>query len=256
MPFINGFWVEPPKPQNNSIKIISNDISLNFIRASIISNEFKIVYAVSVFSNQYDFNVPFVASKINQNSLKEAIFNSIYEGDKKYLVLESFSFIKATFKFLWKKWFDDSLLNVAPRTDISKFERVFTFKKQLPRMVLYNFNPYINNFLVDRFREYTSERKMHNWFDGFISKVYLDKINIKISNMFDYQYNYQTNSIILRLKNIYIFGILFAISAKIIDNAQVRKQPYLRIDFDKKVKNKVAKFDKKKWELFINQRFI
>jgi len=256
MAFINGFWVEPPKTLNTPIKVTSNDISLNFIRCSDLNKEYKIVYSVMVSSPLNDFNDPRIASKVDQNSLKEAIFGAIYEEDKKYVVLENFSFRLATFKFLWKKWFDDSLVGVTPRTEFSKFERSFTFKKQLPRMVLHNFSPYSNTFIVNRFREYTSERKMHNWFDGFIPKDYQNKINIKLSNMFDYSYDYQKNALVLRLMNVYIFGILFAINAVVNDTQQSRKQPYIRIDFDKKVKDKAPQFDKKKWETFIRQRFI
>jgi hypothetical protein len=257
MPFINGFWTEPPKVLlANSIKINPKDISLTFIRSNDVNKEFKITFTVTLFSSQYDFHNPSIASKIDKKSLGDAIFNSIYEGDKDYVVLESFSFLTATFRFLWKKWFNDSLVGVTPKNHISKFERTFSFKRQLPRMISYNFNPYSGSFLVNRFKELTSERKMHNWFDGFIPKSYQDKINVKISNMFDYQYDYQENKMILRLMNIYIFGILFAIGSKIVDTQQSRKQPYIKIDFDKKVKDKAVQFDKSKWEKFIRQRFI
>jgi hypothetical protein len=255
MPFINGIWVDPPKPLIDSIKIAPKNVTLNFIRANDINKEYKITFAVTVMSHEHDFNSPSVASKIDMNSLKQAIMSNVYERDREYVILESFTFRFATFKFLWRKWFKDSLAGVNPHTHFSKFERVFSLKRQLPRMMIYHFSPYTGQFMVNRFRELTSENKMHNWFDGFIPKEYQQKINIKLSNMFDYQYDNQYNRMVLRLKSIYILGILFALGHAV-NVAQQQRQPYIRVDFENKVRGKVKKFDRTKWETFIRNKFI
>lgn len=255
MPFFNGIWVDIQKPSTDAIKISPNNISLTFIRANDINKEYKITFAVTVFSQEYNFNIPGVATKVDMQSLKNAIISSVHESDRPYFLLENFTFKIATFKFLWRKWFSDSLTGVNPQTHLSKFERTFSLKRQLPRMIAYNFNPYTNIFMVNRFRELTTERKMHSWFDGFIPKEYQQKINIKIDNMFDYSYDYQFNRIVLRLKSIYILGILFAVGYAV-NTALEKKQPYIRIDFEKKTKGKIKDFDRKKWESFIKQKFF
>jgi hypothetical protein len=252
MPFIAGIWNEPPKEIINSIDISSSSVTLTHILSVESGGEYYSSFGVTLFSNKFDFNDRRLIRKINKPSLKKAIFNSLDARDQKYYEIVGFTTRNVKFKFLWRKWMNDSLQGVNPKTHMSKFEKSFKLRVQLPNMLAFNFTPYTDKFIVKKFRKLTSERKMDKWFKGFIPKEYENKIRIKTSDMFDYNYDNQFNKVILRLKNVYILGILFAVGETVKSNTA---QPYVKVNFNKKVKNKANNFDRKKWESFINKRF-
>ena len=71
--------------------------------------------------------------------------------------------------------------------------------------------------------------------------------------MFDYEYDWQTNTMVAKLKPVYIMGLVFAVGTAV--NRQDKKS-YVKIDFEKSVKRKSKKFDRKKWQSFIKKKFI
>lgn len=251
MPFIAGIWVEPPKQIVKSIDISSSSVTLTHILSVESAGEYYSTFGVTVFSSKFDFNDMRFIRKINKQSLKKAIFNSLSKSDQEYYEIVTFGLKTVKLKFLWRKWMTDALQGAKPKAHLSKFEKKIKFKIQLPNILLYNFTPYTDKFIVKKFRKITSERKMDNWFKGFIPKAYENKIRSKTSDMFDYFYDNQFNCLILRLKNIYILGILFAVGETIKKN----QQPFVKVNFNKKVKNRANNFDRKKWESFINKKF-
>lgn len=254
MPFINGIWTDPIKELPNSIDISSSSVNLTHITSGESVGEYKMTFGVVVFSHQFDFNDPSIVRKVNKASLKKAIYNSLKASDQKYFEIEKFSMNSATFIFSWRKWFKDATQSITPKTHMSKFEKTFTFKVKLPDLLAFNFSPYTDLFMVKKFRDYASERRMDEWFKGYIPKEYESRIRSKTSDMFDYSYDRQFNRISLRLKNIYILGILFAVGQTV--NSQMNKQPYVKVNFNEKVKDRANKFDRQKWETFIKRKFI
>lgn len=253
MPFIRGLWSEPQKEIIDSIDISSSSVNLTHISSRESSGEYLATFGVVVFSHKFDFQDPSILRKVNKASLKKAIFNSLKAEDRKYFEIQRFGMKTVTFKFLWRKWFQDSTKGIRPQKHLSKFEKAFSFNKQLPGMIRYNFSAYTDKFVIRKFRNYASERKMNNWFQGFLPREYDRKIRAKTSDMFEYSYDVQFNKIIMRLKNVYILGILFAVGQKV----DLRnRQPYVKINFNQKVKGRANKFNRMKWETFIKRKFI
>jgi hypothetical protein len=169
--------------------------------------------------------------------------------------LISYSTNRATFEFDYKKWMNDSLRNVKPNNRVSKFEQRFKFKKQLPKMIQYSASMDFEKFMIRKFKEYMeTNRKNRTWFEKFLPRGISGKIRKGISHMFEYTYDKQSNTIIAKLKDLYILGILFAVGHTIDSNLRGKK--LIDIDFEKSVKRKSKQFDRRKWESFIKKRFI
>lgn len=253
MPFINGIWNEPEKEIINSIKLTNSNITLTYLYSKEYNGTYRLVYSIIIFSGKYDLNDPTLIRKIDNNSLKDAILNSIQPYDKSYMKLVNYSFKIVTFDFMWQKWIKEATNGIQPRTYLSKFAKSISLKKQIPKMISYGYGrEYFSDFLEKKFKEYVSNRRFNLWFSGLIPEQLTKKYSNNLSNMFDFEYDMQTNNILLRLKNIYIFALLFA-TDQTINNSQ---QPYVKIDFSKKVKDKIIPYDKNKWETFIKRKFI
>ena len=255
MPFINGIWVEPTKnDMPDKIEISSSMVSLSHIQSVDSRGDWIISMGVILFSAKYDFNQPAIARRIDSISLKKALYNKLNEYDKPYFVIQSYGARIVRFKFLWKKWLDDAMRGIQPRSHISKFEKSFKLKKMVPYLISNNHTTYFGDFILRKFKKMTSDRKFDGWFKGFLSREFQRKIRQHTENMFTYEYNFQTNEIIARLKNVYVLGILYAVGETV--NTRGNKQPYVKVDFNKKVKGKANKFDRNKWESFIKRKFV
>ena len=256
MPFVNGIWIEPDKKQTEKHKIIPSQVNLHFTLGRAVNKTYRVVYMV-IIQDKMSMStgaLPLQNRFIDQESLKSSIIASIEPVDRDYMKLVKFSSVSATFEFNWNKWFNDSLKNVRPNNRLAKFEQTFKFKKQVPKMIA--FSTTRNNFdkfILRKFKVYMEKnRKARTWFEKFLPREISGKIRLGISTMFDYEFNWQTNSIVAKLKPVYVMGILFSISAI----ASTKKQDYIKVDFSKSVKRKAKNFNRKKWKSFINRRFI
>lgn len=255
MPFINGIWVEPIEPKPNSIEITPSMVSLSHIQSVESNGDWVVSMGVIIFSAKYDFSQPADARRIDMVSLKKALYSSLDSYDQNYFVIDKFGARVVRFRFLWKKWLNDSLNGIQPRSHMSKFEKTFKLKKRVPNLIAHNHTTYFGNFLIRKFRQMTSNRKFDRWFKTFLSREMNRKIKTHTENMFEYEYNFQTNEVIARLKTIYVLGILYAVG-EVVKYNKNDKQPYVKVDFNKKVKNKANKFDRRKWESFIKRKFV
>jgi len=256
MPFINGIWVEPEEPRTDSIEITPSMLSLSHVQSVDSGGDWIVTMGVILFSAKYDFNQPADARRIDRVSLKKALHNSLDNYSQKYFVIQSFSSKIVRFRFLWKKWLNEALMGVSPRSHISKFEKTFSLKRKVPDLIAHNHTTYFGDFIIRKFRKMVSSRRFDRWFKGFLSRELQRKIRIHTENMFEYEYNFQTNKIIARLKTVYVLGILYAVGETIKYQRNSNKQPYVKVDFKKKVKGKANKFDRRKWETFIKRKFV
>lgn len=260
MPFMNGIWVDPEIPQQDlpdKIQLTERDISLSSIQANESMGDFVCVFSVITTNPNYNFNDRATLLRLDKNSLKNAIEKSIPVYDQKYMVLIKWDMNKAKFKFNYNKWLKDALGNAKPHTSLSKYEKKLMLKTKLPRVIAFaNSTEYVGEFIIKKFLEFTSDRKFNFWFDKLIPKQISSKIRTKIRNMFDYNYDIQKNNIIIRLKPEFILGILYALGQEQNLRKNLNRNPYVKIDFTKKVKDNVKRFKKSRWNKFLNKKLL
>jgi hypothetical protein len=255
MPFISGLWIEPEDKTKEKQKVTPSQVNLSFTLGSPVGDTYRMGYMVSVRNNVLSPELSLLNSNVDMKSLEDSIIAKIDRYDRKYMKLEKFSISSATFELDQKKWMRDALSSVRPNNRVSKFEQRFKLKKQIPKMIQFsatriNFDKYI----VRRFVEYMEKHNTtRTWFTKFLPRDIAGKIRLKISTMFDYEYDWQSNTIIGKLKNIYIMGILFAVGYEV---NRRNKRKHIKMNFEKSVKKKSKKFDRKKWQSFIKKRFI
>lgn len=247
MPFINGIWVDDsPSIVREVKKVDKNNVSITFFKTNIYNKKFKIVYSVDILNPYIDI----YKNKIDEKSLKEALEAKIDSTDKNYIKLETFSTRFATYEFLCEKWLKDALDGVNPSVHLSKFEKAFTLKRKLPKMVMYSVSPYFDKFIIDRFKGLYSDLKFKSWFTSFFPQDFLKKVNSKVKEMFDYYYDYTYNKIIIKLKSQYIYMILFMIgnvtSKNKVANTKFEKEAKFRTNVFNKSKDVFEKFIGKK----------
>ena len=253
MPFIKGIWVEPTKQEKQ--KISPSQVNMQFLLARPVGKTYRVVQSLMITNNKIFDPRPLQFRNVNKKSLYDSIISKVAPYDRPYMKLVNFTTTRATFDFDWNKWIRDAVANVKPNNRISKFEQRFKFKKQVPRMISFsNVRLNFGEFIVRKFKEYMSKnRKDRVWFDRFLPREFAGKIRTKLSTMFNYEYDWQQNEVVAKLKDVYIMGILFALGNEI---AKDRSKPYVKIDFEKSVKRKARNFDRNKWESFIKKRFI
>jgi len=252
MPFVNGLWVEPQKKEN-TIMLTQDNLVLTFIRSGENTVGYDIVYSIQITSNELLQDRINSYRRINRKSLKDSLQLYIPKNDRKYIDIKSFDTNKVIYKFLWKKWIADSIKNVKPTSQLSKMTKTFKLKISLPKMLIFNFNPYLERFLEKKVKSYMSNNQQKNWISGLIPRELEHQIKSKMTSLYDFTYDSQNNSIILKIKDIYLLGILYA-TGRYVNN---KRQPYVKIKFQDKIKKKKGKkFDRNKWEKFINKKFI
>lgn len=257
MPFIKGIWYEPQNQSKEQPKKIikSSQVTLKTMYSRPVGKTYRMVFQMLLANGNVFDPKPIQMRDIDRRSLEKVIRTKIGSYDAKYMKLVSYSTNKVTFDFDYQKWFNDALQGVNPNNRVSKFEQRFKFKKPIPKMISYTVNMEFPNFMVRKFKEYMDKNRKHKtWFEKFLPREISSKIRTGISHMFEYSYNAQTNEIVAKLKDIYIMGILFAVGHA--TTRVLRGQKLINIDFEKSVRRKSKKFDRRKWERFIKKKFI
>jgi len=237
------------------IKVSKNDVNLTFLLTRDTGKTYRIVYVVGILTKEQRYNPTLVLSpsKIDMISLKKAILANMFYSDLKYMELIKFTHKAAEFDFNVEKWLKDATANIRPKTEFSRFSKVFRFKAKVPMMVLTTNSFGFNNFIIRKFKEYMdSKQKAAKWFKYLIPNELRKKVRSRVSNMFEYNYDIQWNSLTLTLKTIYIFALIYAIGlvAKKMTKSDISGE-HKQKKFAKSVKANIAKFDRKKWEKFI-----
>jgi len=255
MEFFNFDGIIQQKKLEEKIKLKKEDVSLQFVYSRPANNNYTIRFIVQlhpvlpqIFSNIISNQIR--ASQINMISLHDAILANIDEKDRKYITLTSFDTLKCDFNFNFDKWLNDTLNGVSPKTYISKFDQEYKLKIQPPKIIMYDIMR-INffNFISKKFKEYIQKKNYDKkWFGPLLPKNWQKKINIKLSNMFDYDYDYMNNRFIVKMKSFYILGgaMLIGIAYK-----EIKKQ-----DFSVRVEKNINNFSKNQWRDFIKKKFM
>lgn len=253
MPFENGLWVEPDKETIDSITVKPSYINLTFLRSNSKLNDYEIVYSIILSSAEYDFSDTNVRRRVLKKTLTKALISKIKEDERRYISVKSNSGDRVIFVFNFKKWFADSTKPLQTKSYMSKFERRIKLKKTLPSLVYYNYDAYLGKFISKKFKQFVPNLNIKKSIKGMLPRAFELQNRIKYKDLFNYEYDYQANEMILKLKNEYLMMIMFAVTtaAKLTDT-------FVKIDFTKRVSriNSSKGFNSKKWKTFIKKKFI
>ena len=93
-------------------------------------------------------------------SLKDAIVGKINPYDREYMNLVQYSTVKAVFELDSDKWINDCLRNVSPNNRLDKFEQVFSFSKQVPKMIMFSNSRFaFEKFVIRKFKSYIDKNR-------------------------------------------------------------------------------------------------
>lgn len=116
---------------------------------------------------------------------------------------------------------------------------------------------YFEKFLTRHFKDYMEKkRKPAKWFKYLIPEELRKKTRTKVSNMFEYNYDMQWNTMTLHLKTIYIMALLFAIGSITYHASKTKVQGSQQMKFAKNVRANIPKFNLRKFEKFVRTRNI
>ena len=209
------------------------NITLQFLLADDLKRKYKIVFMVLG-----------IEEKPEKRKLRKAILDNISSFDRKYMILNNFNTRKAVFYLNERKWFNDALRGVRPKTELSTFSRSYKLKIKIPDMIK-------DDILMDNFFEFI-KRHFKEWIDKKDRKILKDfrlKTRRKISSMFDYEYDYQWNTITVRLKTIYRVGLIFGIRKTLFGRNR-------NFNFNKSVSQNLNSFNRRRWRKYVGRKFI
>ena len=224
-----------PSNNNKPKKIKKEDITLTHLLSDNRNNKY---YSVTFIINSS-------INKIEKESLKQAILNNISSYDRQYMELNSFTRKKAIFHLRTKKFIDDTLRNVKPTTVLTNFSKVYRLKKRWPDMITYDImKDSFVDFLLYHFKDYINKKGR-----GLL-KFFNVKARGRLSNLFDYTYDYNFNYITVSLKTVYKASLLFGL------RNSFNKRGTKPFDFNRSVNRRVSNFNKNKWRRFVKKSFI
>lgn len=193
------------------VKDIEYDVMLTFVNAKVSNGKYTFLFMNSISSRDISKN-NIRASQMDMKKLQSKIMGKVEQKDLKYIKLKEFSTSRVVFVFDIDSWLDDALRNVTGRVYLSKYDKEFKLRIQPPAMVRYygiriEFSRYVANY----FKEYAKKKpQQRNVLFNIIPKSYENVVRTHVSNMFDYEYDFQSNRIIVRLKTIFLTGLIYA----------------------------------------------
>jgi hypothetical protein len=265
MPFITQQFTNSNIRQFKFIQRIHlkpEDLSLNFLAAREVGSDYRVDFLVQLNPKQaiQDPSKMLTNSDIDMASLRNAIISKLVPIDKKYMLLKNFSTIKAEFHFDSNLWLKDTLNNVEPRTTLTTFSKIFKFKIPLPPMILRDaIRIGFPQFLIRKFKKYLdSQPKVNKWFNHLFPQG-IKSITVRLPERFEYIYDYQANSITLKLKTFWIMALVYAIGefSKIAKERKIEK----KLEnpgkfFETKVKQQIPNFDVPDLKNFLSKKFL
>lgn len=253
--FINGVWTEPIKIDNDPIKITKNNVNMSHMLSKESMGGYIMTYSLTIYSHDHDFTQLRDKRRLDMKSVEDAVMSKFSNTERNYITIKNLKFNEVQFSFEWKKWIQDTIRGVNPKTSFTKYERRFDFKIGLPKIMIYTYDDYLGKFIEKKFQEVVPDNRFNSWFRTFIPREFKNQIKIKTKSLFDYSYDRQSNQMSIKIKDQYVLAFLFAIGIGI-DKYRKNRNSLVKIDFEKKVKQRTQKFDRKKWESFIKKRFI
>lgn len=168
---------------------------------------------------------------VDQTALKRKLEAWVRPEDRKYIKLVSFNTNKSVFKFDVDVWLNDVFKGTIPSTNVSTFTKSYRFTKQLPYMVrVYGLTYLYEKHVAEKFRAFLKKQpdKRESVF-SMITNITGKTLGLDKLNMFEYTYNWQSNTINVNLKPIYFASVLAAASM------YLKKKNTKKLDFDKSV---------------------
>ena len=251
----------PPQNFPKKIKILKGDLSLEFLLASDLGKDYKIVFIVNLIpiAARKDPSILLTPATVDMVSLRDTIIANLKEYDRQYVTLNKFDTRKAEFYFNYSKWLKDAAGNLNPYQSYSKFQRTFRFQKRLPFMILSDpLRRQFEKFLIRKFLDFMEETKKDSkWFNRIVPMQRFTRMSVlKVRNMFEWDYDITKNVLIATLKPIYIFALLYAIGK--ITKRDTERLAYINIGKEKYFSDQVEKnlrsFNINKYKEFIRIR--
>lgn len=226
-----------PSDLPNQINNIENpkksdfSISPSFLTCQISNKKIYLIFENVCFSPN---SAMFINVKYDQNELRNKLLQYIDPKDKKYITLESFTTSRSRFCFDINKWLDDSFKHAVPYKTFGSFQRTFKLRKQIPSMFgLYAERVMLKKYIDNSFKEYVKKHpELRREVFGIITAEVERALEVNSVNMFDYSYDYNSNTVLVSLKTIYTSMVM----AWIMNGAKSKKN-VSSLNFDKNVKD-------------------
>lgn len=249
----NMFVPVPFIPEINQTSKIENfDLTLTFINAKVANGKYTFLYMNNIISKDFSIgSMGIRASQINFRELQSKIMSNVNKSDLKYIKLKEFNTSKSIFVFDIDSWLDDALKNVKGVVFLSRFDKEYRLKIQPPKMVMYyGIRPDFSKYVASYFKEYIKKKpNQRNVLFDMVPKNYENVIKTNTANMFDYEYEFQNNRMIVRLKSVYITGLIFSAFSLISKENQKKS-------FDEMVKKNLSTFGKDKLNKIAFRKFF
>lgn len=203
-------------------------ISPSFIRCSFMNNNLYILYDNLCFSPNMSM---FTNVKFDRILLKNKLEKFIKQEDKKYVKLDTFDVNRSRFCFDIESWLNDSFKGVIP-TKILGYKRVFKLKKKVPLMLeAYTGRIVLKGYIDKYFKEYVKKHtELRKEIFGIITDNIEKVLKLNAVNMFDYNYDFLSNTITISLKAVYISTLVSWIAVE-----SSKPKVNTTSDFDKNV---------------------
>jgi hypothetical protein len=241
------------------IKLSKNEVTLQFLIAKETGGLYRVTYLLNIIPKNIEKYPSRIISPatVDMTSLKNAIMANVSAFDKNYMMLDNYDTRRVIFHFDHNKWLRDSVNDSIVRTKITQFARVFRMKKTVPSMIMYDpMRTYFANFIVRKFKDYMEiGNKGARWFKHLLPDTARSKMRGRIRNMFDWEYDFQWNTITATLKPIYIMAIIYAVGAM---TKQLRKEQLKNVNnqklFATRVYSNLKQFDYGKFDKYSKRK--
>lgn len=259
--YIAPNYITNPSILIKKIKLRPQDINLSLLLTNETMEGYKIVFIVAINSKSAlsDPSKIISPSNVDKISLRDAILANIAPLDKKYMILKDFDTVKATFYFDVDRWIKDTMAQVNPVVKFSQFSKTFKFRIPLPPMIMKDaVRLALPKFLIKKFKKYIANNSNSvKWFRHLFPKGIRMTVSEALPERFDYNYDYQTNSITLNLKSFWISALLYALTqfSKIMKERKDQKKFSNPGNFFAvKVKNYMMDYDPGSLKDFLSKR--
>jgi len=245
----------PPK----KIRLTKNEVNLQFLMAKDTGKVYTVTYLLNIIPNRLerDPSIPLTPANVDMTTLKNAIIANVRAFDKNYMILNTYDTRRVIFHFDHVKWLRESVSDSNTITKVTRFARVFRMRKVVPSMIMYDpLRTYFEPFMLRKFKEYMEQgNKGARWFKHLLPDTVRSRMRGRIRNMFDWEYDFQWNTVTATLKPIYILAIIYAVGAmaKKLREPDVKNAHQQKL-FATKVYSNLKQFDYGKFDKYSKRK--
>lgn len=197
------------------------EISPALVKSYVSNDEFLMLYDNNLFCPNL---INGGKVKINLKDLEKKI-NSFYKKEE-YIKIKSYDVKRTLLSFDIEKWLKDSVKKASVISGSNKFQKSIKLIK-LPTVVMeVNEHIEISKFIETYFKKFLNKNLIKE-LESSVLKDFGKKLG---KNFYDFKYNYDSNKIVLSIKDIYS-----NIATATLANAVKNPKKIDKIDFDKSV---------------------